>query len=93
MQDAGLVELAVDVEMLLQVSAAQRVEDAPVHQVPLEHVAVLGQPQLREKLVGHPRHVQLWGLGELAVRGKECKGTYETMYLVTSNLGHWANLL
>lgn len=47
-EQTGLVVLVADVEESLQVSAAQRVQHSPVHQMSLEALRVLGQTHVTQ---------------------------------------------
>ena len=79
--------------MLLQVAATQGVEDAAIHQVALEDVAVLGQAQFWQKLVGHPRHVQVGSVCKLA-GGQNREQMVGYMNLMTDTTGNrYMNLM
>lgn len=63
-QDADLVELLGHIQVFLQVPFHQGVQHSPVHQVVLEGLRVLGQPDVIQPGLGHPVMVQVSGFGQ-----------------------------
>ena len=66
MDDAVLVELLVDGEVLHQLLLRKHVQDPTVYQLNVEHLTELTEPQADEPLTRNPLVVQLWGIDELA---------------------------
>lgn len=63
-QQADLVELLSDVEVAFKVMAGQRVQHAPIHQVIVEGLGVLGKAHVTQPGLGHPVVIQICSLGQ-----------------------------
>ena len=61
MQDAGLVELAVNAEVFLQISLCQSIEHPAVHQVLFKCITVLRKAKVMDPAVSDPRMVNQLG--------------------------------